>query len=299
MKITVDFLSRIDFLPSRRHRNTCTMYKPGQVDVDVCEPSEKEFPVAFIVKNGYGYSCGKDGKANFEQITKEIRTFGGRLYEDISDFGRGKKARKTSDCTPLSLIRDCIRPIEYRGRSDDITDTAVIVADDSEEKSAQVRKNAEDYLVFRDNAWRVCGEPMYEVVTLGPGHNFGWTGVSVSLIHSENINKGRCFTAFEKEKALSYAREIALRWGDTESVSSIGDGADIEVLMPEMVTRCPQKEHDDSDLIIKCIEELVAKTSCSPETAAHIFLETVDEMVAEMVAMEEQYEKKRKERKRK
>lgn len=303
MKITVDFLSRIDFLPSRDHRKTCTMYKPGQVDVDIYEPTEDEFPVAFIVKEGYSYSRGKDGKEKCEKITKEIRTFGGRLYENISDHASGNK----SDCTPLSLIRDRIRPFEMSDRSDDFTDTAVIVSDDTEEKSAQVRESAKFYLVFGDKAWWECGEPMYEIVTVGRGHGQGATDVFVSLISQprvECIKKSRCltaidksryimalennryFTAFEREKALSCAKEVAIWRGDTEFVSGLGEEIGIEVLMPEMVTRIPQEEHDGNNPLSKRVGEIAESLSCPREAAALIFLETAKEISSEMVAME-------------
>lgn len=49
MLLTIKFWNKQEFLPTKRHRNIRTRYFENFVDVDITEPNETDFPIAFIV----------------------------------------------------------------------------------------------------------------------------------------------------------------------------------------------------------------------------------------------------------
>lgn len=53
--------------------------------------------------------------------------------------------------------------------------------------------------------------------------------------------------------------------GDTYSVKDMGDGKIIEVLMPELVKRNPQKDHGDGDSFMNSLENMICSTDSSLE----------------------------------
>lgn len=76
---------------------------------------------------------------------------------------------------------------------------------------------------------------MYNVTIFGLGHNHGGTGFFIEYHYNPNISSKNYFNALEREKAITYGKQIALNRGDTDSIEGMGEHDIIEVLMPEMV----------------------------------------------------------------
>ena len=49
MIFNIEFWNEERYLPTKRHRKLRTRYVKNSVDVEIKEPSEKEFPIAFII----------------------------------------------------------------------------------------------------------------------------------------------------------------------------------------------------------------------------------------------------------
>lgn len=69
----------------------------------------------------------------------------------------------------------------------------------------------------------------------------------------------------EREQAISYGKKLAANRGDTNSIASMGEHDIIEVLIPEMVKRNPQKEHGDGDTFMNSLENMISGTDSSIE----------------------------------
>ena len=96
--------------------------------------------------------------------------------------------------------------------------------------------------------------------------------------YNPNISKDCYFTALERDKAVAFAKEVALGRGDTKSVKEMGDGLDIEVRMPEMVRRNPHEEHGDGNPFMKKLESLVRKSDYQTEAALLTIFATAKEI---------------------
>ena len=84
---------------------------------------------------------------------------------------------------------------------------------------------------------------MYVVNTFGLGHNHGGTGFFIEYHYNPNIPNINYFNALQRKEAIEYGKKVAAGRGDTDSIPGLGDHEIIEVLMPEMVKRNPQKDH--------------------------------------------------------
>ena len=106
---------------------------------------------------------------------------------------------------------------------------------------------------------------MYVINTFGLGHNHGCTGFFIEYFYNENISRNNYFNALEREQAIAYGKKVAANRGDTNSIKGMGEHDIIEVLMPEMVTRNPKKEHREGDGFINSLENMISSTDSSAE----------------------------------
>jgi len=120
-----------------------------------------------------------------------------------------------------------------------------------------IRKNARRFLIIDGVIYVKQGEPRYCVNTFGLGFNHGGTGFFVENVYNGNISKNNYFNALEREKVIAYGRSIALGRGDTDSVDSIGERCNIEVLIPEAIKCNPQKEHGEGCPFINDAESMI------------------------------------------
>ena len=131
------------------------------------------------------------------------------------------------------------------------------------EQATQLREEAARRLIIDGLVWIRCGEPVYEVMTFGLGHNHGGTGLFVETAYNPNISRDRYFNALQGDEAVAAMNETARRRGDTESVGRYGKM--IEVLIPECVKRNPQKEHGDGDPFINTLNAITEGASSPME----------------------------------
>lgn len=263
MLFNIEFWYKEKYLPTKRHKKLRERYVKNSVNVDIKELTENEFPIAFIVHD-YGYIYEDGGKKpRWGMNSIEIRTYDGDLW----------KAVRYSECVscavgwlPASYIKKRLEdyPPYWKG-GEDFTEASIIKEDNIAECQENIFRRAEDYIIYDGKVWQPCGEPMYVINTFGLGHNHGGTGFFIEYSYNGNISNKNYFNALEREKAITYGKQIALKRGDTNSVEGIGKYDIIEVLMPEMVKRNPQKEHGEGDKFLNSIENMICSTDSSTE----------------------------------
>lgn len=264
MLFNIEFWNMEKYLPTKRHKVLRTRYVKNSVDVEIKEATEPEFPVAFIVKD-YGYWHEKEGKEpEYKMCSTQIRTYNGQLWKATrySDYAYGAVG-----WMPISYIKKSIEdyaPPYWKGE-DEFTESSIIKESDYEVCKDSILTKADDYIIFDGKVWRPCGEPMYVITTFGLGHNHGGTRFFIEDHYNSNISKNNYFNALEREKAIAYGKKVAANRGDTDSIEGVGKYAMIEVLMPDMVTRNPQKEHGDADSFMNSVEEIICGTDSSME----------------------------------
>lgn len=280
MLFNVEFWNMQKYLPTKRHRKLRERYVKNNVDVEIKEVTENEFPVAFIVhdyKTVYeNAKCYDDfnGNGEYKMFSEEIRTYDGKLYMPV----RVTHGAAISLCfEPLEYIKKQIemygnfiiaqkeiwKPFSEGG--EEFTEESIIKEYDIADCQKIIFDRAENYILYSGKVWETCGEPMYNITTFGLGHNHGGTGFFIQYCYNPNISNKNYFNALEREKAIAYGKKVAADRGDTDSVDRMGKYDIIEVLMPEMVHRNPQKEHGDGDPFMNSLENMISGTESSAE----------------------------------
>lgn len=263
MMFNIEFWNKQDFLPTKRHRKIKTRYFKNSVDVNVKELSEQEFPIAFIIHdyqcvydNAKGYD-DFDGNGTFRMFDEEIRTFDGKLYKPVRiTYGAAISTLFES----LDYIKQRVEWFNqepYYNNDNDYTEKSIVKIDYADEIIKIIIGDANNYVIYNNVVWEVCGEPMYRITTFGLGRNHGGTGFFISYNYNDNISKNNYFNALEREKAIKYGKKVALNRGDTDSVKQMGEHDIIEVVMPKMVKRKSQKEHGNGNEFMNSIEDII------------------------------------------
>lgn len=257
----VPFWYEEKYLPTKRHRNLRTRAVKSSVEVEVKELKEADFPVAFIVHDFASVYEDKEydpdkTETEYKMWKNELRAYNGELYEAWRDSWG---AAISTHFMPVSTLEGALSDREpYWKGGGEFSEKSIIRESNEVERRECVLERAKDYIVYDDKVWRLVGEPMYNVMTFGLGHNHGGTGFFVTYHYNENIRKENYFNALEREKAIAYGKQIALNRGDTKSVEGMGKREIIEVLMPEMVKRNPMKDHGDGCPFLNSLEDLVS-----------------------------------------
>ena len=263
MLFNIEYWNMEKYLPTKRHRVLRERYVKNSVDVEVKELAENEFPIAFIVKD-YGWLYEEENKdAEWGMISTEIRTYNGQLWKAVR---YSEYVSHAVGWMPIDYIKYRIQGYTpFRKGGEDFTEASIIKENNIAECEENICKEAEGYIIFDGKVWRTCGEPMYVIRTFGLGHNHGGTGFFVEYFYNSNISNKNYFNALERDKAIAYGKQVALNRGDTKSVDGMGEHDIIEVLMPEMVKRNPQKEHGEGDPFINSLENMINVTDSSTE----------------------------------
>lgn len=269
MKFNVNFSVTEKYLPTKRHKNLRTRIVERNTDIDVKEVTAEQFPIAFIVHDYKSVYEGAtnyndfEGKNEYKTFIEEIRTDGNKLYMPIRvTYG----AAVSTVFESLDYIKKDIKDYpEYFFGKDEFTEKSIIVEDNSNEKIGRLNDRAKNYIIYDGKIYKECGEPMYNITTFGLGHNHGGTGFFIEYSYNPNISKENYFSALERDKAIAYGKSVATRRGDTESVDRMGTFDNIEVLMPEMVKRNPQKEHGNGCGFLNSLESMIEGTENSTE----------------------------------
>lgn len=279
MIFNIDFWYRETYLPTKRHRNLRSRYLKSNVDVDVKELTPEEFPVAFIIHDYKSVSETAKTYYDFEDYTEyrmfseEIRTYNDKLYSPV----------RVTHGTAISLVFESLDYIkksieEYEPcwkYGEEFTEKSIVKQNNIEECKENIFVKASKYIVCDGVIWEECGEPRYEIVTFGLGHNHGGTGFFITEYYNPNIGWKNYFNALDREKAIAYGKQVATRRGDTKSVDSIGKYDFIEVLMPEMVKCDPQKDHGYGDEFMNQIEDMINGTDSAMEAGLLAMLMSV------------------------
>lgn len=269
MLFNIEFWNMEKYLPTKRHRKLRERYVKNSMDVEIKEVTEKDFPVAFIVHDYQSvYENAKfyndfNGNGEYKMFSEEIRTYDGKLYMPVR-------------VTHGSAISLCFEPLEYIKKKienyapywkggEGFTEASIIKEDNIAECKENILRKAEDYIIYNGKVWGICGEPMYVINTFGLGHNHGRTGFFIEYHYNPNISNKNYFNALEREKAIAYGKKVAANRGDTQSIKEMGDHDIIEVLMPEMVHRNPQKDHGEGDSFLNFLESMISGTDSSTE----------------------------------
>ena len=193
-------------------------------------------------------------KVNATPNIYDVRFFDGRFFRRVKnrEFVCGGKGYATA-----KDLQDHIESMMYGyhcGRN-------------FEEQAKEAQSCADAFLFVEKEVWRECGEPRYEVCTFGLGHNHGGTSAFVQFGYNGNIPYCNYFNANQKTEAIAYADKIASERGDTKSVGRCFDFADIDILMPDVFTCDPKKEHGNGDPFMNSLEEMIRSTDSANEAA--------------------------------
>lgn len=263
MVFKITFWNKEKYLPTKRHRVLRERYVENSAEVEIAEPTEVEFPIAFIVKDYDWFREEEGDNPEYKKFAAEIRTYNGRLWKAIR---YSEWVCNAVGWLPISYLQHRLdEHTPYWKGGDEFTDRSIIKETNLEECKEKALRKAEHYLIFEGKVWQTCEEPMYVINTFGLGHNHGGTGFFVAYHYNSNINKNNYFNALQRDEAIAYGRKVAANRGDTESIDRIGKYNMIEVLMPEMVKRNPQAEHGDGDVFLNSLETMICETKSSTE----------------------------------
>lgn len=202
-------------------------------------------------------------------------------FEDQSYDGKGKIYSYNNALWTKAKVKDiCMDEGQYKTALDALLDRNIRGSkfflssfdrthydkDTSREAAMQkVYKYMDDFLVTTDGELYIqTNEPRYVVVTFGLGHNHGGTALLVGYHYGFNIESNNYFNANESDKAIAYAKEVAKRRGDTDSIRLIKKN--IEVFMPDMVKLNPQKNHPSGgNETLKMMEQIVESSDSTLE----------------------------------
>lgn len=271
MKVKLPFYYEVDYIPFRcRKPRTIYLKDTATITIPEIEFSEDKFPLAFIVKD-YGWRYETDnGEASWGLWSDEIRFYKNNLYlrSRASDF--------CCHAVGWATVKDIIgrlTPNEPWGYTNcEKPDKERIILDGKKEKITSLKKRAKNWLIIDNNGikevWRKTSEPMYHIITFGLGHNHASTSFSISNTYNPNLSQKAYFTALQREEMIKACVETAIRRGDTNSVDNIKNSPKtIEVYMPELVKRNPNKEHGDGDSFHNMLSGITETASSAAEAA--------------------------------
>lgn len=283
MKVNLPFYYEVDYIPFRcRKPRTIYLEDIATITIPEIDFSEEAFPIAFIVKDyGWRYETD-DGKASWGLWSDEIRFYKNNLYlrSRASDFCCHAEGWATVEKLITHLTPDA--PWDYTGKPTP-SDARDIVSYKKEQVS-YLRNSVKKWLVVKNDetgvpeVWRKTTEPMYQIITFGLGHNHASTTFSVVNHYNSNLSRKAYFTALQRDEMIKACVETAIRRGDTNSVPDIKESKEtIEVLMPEMVKRNPNKEHGDGNPFHNMLEAMTEASESIGEAAALAIATTIIE----------------------
>lgn len=212
---------KVRFLKNKRCRKERETFVSKEVELEVPEISEEEFPVAFIVHDHATIHDGAESYMDFKETNcmgyrlyeEEIRVFEGTLYKPVR-VSFGAAVSTVFEKNPNRAIH--FHDTGYYLHQDErYTAESIILSSCEEEKYVSLQKDCEPYKIFDGKIWARTGEPYY------------WIAGGCMLIQYGTFNGYRLpenhFSALEREDGLSFVK-------NEESRESY-----IEVKMPEMV----------------------------------------------------------------
>ncbi len=216
------------YLPSPRHRKLRYRDVKEDLFLRIRTIQKTDARVAFTLSDF----------SHKEKHQTEVLLYNGRLYQRCWRHLTEQEHQAGLDGYAIERLEDIYREFSTYDRRAHGDETR-------KELIARLRAKARRYLLIGRDVWTVCGEPRYEIITFGLGHNHGGTGLFVENSYNPNISKTRYFSALDGDKAVAEFNRIAAARGDTESVGRYSKM--IEVHIPECVKLNPAKEHGDGE----------------------------------------------------
>ncbi|MDF2880044.1 MAG: hypothetical protein K0R54_601 [Clostridiaceae bacterium] len=244
MKIKAIYIYQEGYLPTKRCRKLRYREATDTIEVELKEVTAEEAPIAVEVTT----PCFETGKTT--KKTEEYRIFNGSFYKKayLSEYESKQKG-----LYPLEKLIESFEKFNY------YSDYG------KEVEQSKILKKINDYILIDNVIWVKTGEPRYCIVTFGLGRNHGSTGFFCEHHYNPNISKNNYFNALERDKALEYGRDVAIRRGDTESVERMGKYYDIKVLIPEAIKCNPQAEHGEGNEFLNMMENVINNSNSSIE----------------------------------
>lgn len=282
MKTTIKLWYEEKYLPNKRCRKLRSRVVSKNVDIDVREVSKEEFPVAFVIHDYESvYEGAKsysdfDGNGEYKMFSEEIRTYNGKLYKPLRVmYGTAI----STNFEPLDTLKYKLQEYEpYWKGGAEYSEESIVKENDFDDHLEFANSNAKDFIVCEGVIWKTCGEPMYVIYTFGLGHNHGGTGFFIEYFYNDNIPNNNYFNALQREEAIAYGKKVALGRGDDKSVDGMGDHDIIEVKMPEMVKRCPKRDHGNGDPFLNTLEGIVSHSDSIGEAGLLTMFYTMREV---------------------
>ena len=223
------------YLPSKRHRKLRPRKIEDTIELDIPEISEEDAPVAFRVSDCL-------------ETTTDYRYFDDKLWV------------KMYSSEVICGAQGLLSPSELHYR------IGISYGNHTKEEVVEAcKKDIQNYMLIDGVVYRIIDEPLYVCMTFGLGHNHGGTSLMIHNGYNTNISKDRYFNALQREEAIKYTKEKALKRGDTDDLERIGESYNIEVLIPEAVKCNPQIEHGDGDPFLNALENIAENSSSSAE----------------------------------
>lgn len=260
-----------EYLPPRcripRYRETEAVHS---INIPVVAP--KDAPIAFKHLD-HIVGVTPDSGSRYYGSVKVYRVFNGKLYTRIP------ASDKYCGATGWWKFSQLKKEISERQTWSCVSDWDVGCLHEPSACEAHFDKKFSKYLIIQSGGkkqiWEEASEPMYVIHTFGLGHNHGGTSFSITDHYNPNIRKDCYFNALQAKEGMKEALRIAKGRGDTNYLSLIRKHPVIKVLMPEMVTRNPQKEHGDGDPFTNELEGLCNGSSSTMEAGLLTILHTM------------------------
>ena len=230
------------YLPTKRHRKTRFWKRTILTEIEVFEPKEEEFPVAFIVHDHRSVYEGVtdyhdfNGHGEYKLFAEEIRIYKKNLYKAVR-ISHG--AAVSTVFEPISYIKNQLSN-QYavdEKQPEDFTDESIVTGGTRDSYINNRQKQADEmFLVFDGKVWVRCGEPHYTYNTFGMGNNHGGTGFFIQECTNLDCVNSTTFNALDRDKAIEHTVLVAQNRGDTKDVERIKNtDMNIEVLIPDAV----------------------------------------------------------------
>lgn len=237
MKLHIKFEYQEGYLPTPRCRKLRYRNVEDITKITVNEITEQEAPIALIVHN-------------YDNTKKEYRYYNDKLWTKL--YWNEKHCNKEG-LMPLTELHWYIRGIyDYWNYS-------------KEEVTESYIEDVKKYLIIDGVIYKETGEPRYVSMTFGLGHNHGGTSLMIDNWYNSNISKNSYFNALQREQAIKFTKERAIKRGDTNDIDRIGKSYNIEVLIPEAVKCNPQVEAGEGDSFLNSLYVITESSSSSTE----------------------------------
>lgn len=250
IKVIVPFTYTEGYLPTPRCRKLRYREATSEHETIIREITPEEFPVAVRFED-FIMRLEIPGRRWID-----LHWFEGRLWK-LSRYCDIHANKGWDELTPVDALSRHLQPHPFQVTASPNKETCIECIDNT----------AKDWLYCDGKLYTPCGEPMYNICTFGLGNNHAGIGTSLSVEchYNRNLPSKWYFNAFEREKAIAAAKEVAYRRGDTNSISYIENAEHIEILMPECIRQNPQSWNEPGDSWLNQLEEITESTGSAFE----------------------------------